>query len=144
MLAVNIDDDGFYIPGSEYEDLLHDGIPQPPNGFYRPKWVNDEWVEGMLNPPFHSAESQNPDWIGLLNEVRATPVFAKVYAASKLSLPVNVAYTLLLSTLTSHEPHINDLTFALHDLKANMLNLSASDIKFINQVLEKYHFPISV
>lgn len=76
--------------------------------------------------------------------MRATPVFAKVYAAAKDSLPVNMAMTLLLATLTSTSPHINDLAFALHDLKANMAGLDTEDIEFINQVLAKYHFPISI
>lgn len=142
MVSVNIDMNGFYIPGSEYEDKLGDGISQPPNGFWKPKWDGEQWVEGMeeLNDNYNYP----PDWTGLLDEVRGTPTFAKVYTSSKDSLPVNVAYTLLLATLTSNNPHINDLAFALYDLKANMLNLTSKDIEFINQVLAKYHFPLTL
>lgn len=155
MLAVEIDKFGFYIPGSdnpEYQGKETEAIiiTPLPQGLFAPrwvgnwdgdKWVGGEWVEGQTNPP---EENKTPDWVGLLEYVRATPVFAKVYAASKDSLPVNVAYTLLLATLTSTSPHINDLAFALHDLKANMVGLDTGDIEFINLVLAKYHFPISI
>lgn len=46
MLAIKIDRNGFYIPGSEYESELKDGIPQPPNGFWKPLWDGTNWVEG--------------------------------------------------------------------------------------------------
>lgn len=155
MLSVSIDKFGFYIPGSdnpeyegsETEEVIIAPVPQ---GLFAPrwvgnwdgdKWVGGEWVEGQTNP---QEEDKTPDWVGLLEYVRATPVFAKVYAASKNSLPINVAWTLLLATLTSTNPHINDLAFALYDLKANMSELDAKDIEFINQVLAKYHFPISI
>lgn len=45
-IAVNTDSLGFYIPGSEYEDLIGNGVPQPPNGFWKPKWDGEQWVEG--------------------------------------------------------------------------------------------------
>lgn len=157
MLAVSIDKFGFYIAGSdnpeyqgfETEEIITHNVPQ---GLFAPrwtgiwdgkKWVGGEWVEGHVDPG-KTALPLNPDWVGLLEEVRATPVFAKVYAASKDSLPVNVAWTLLLSTLMSNNPHINDLAFALHDLKANMPALDRGDIEFINQVLAKYYFPIAL
>lgn len=102
-----------------------------------------EWATLDLKDETPIATSlPEPNWVGLLNDLRATPVFGKVYVASKNNLSVNVAYTLLLSTLTATEPNINDLIFALHDLKANMPELETDDIEFINQVLAKYHFPI--
>lgn len=159
MWSVSIDDNGLYVPGSddpEYQGVESFHIVTTPiptdQTFWHPrwtgtwdgkKWVSGEWVEGHEKPDIDPPPSA-PDWVGLLSEVRGTPIFAKVYAASKLSLPIQSAYTLLLSTLTSTEPHINDLAFALQDLKANMLNLNADDIKFINQTLAKYHFPISI
>lgn len=155
MLSFKIDKFGFYVPGSdnpeyegsETEEVIITPVPQ---GLFAPrwvgtwdgeKWINGEWIEGETNP---QEEDKTPDWVGLLEEVRATPVFAKVYAVSKDSLPVNVAYTLLLATLTSSSPHINDLAFALQDLKANMSQLDGDDIEFINQVLAKYHLSVTL
>lgn len=122
-----------------------------------PEWKKLDWRDRTPTPP----PPPEPNWAGLLNDLRATPVFGKVYTASKNNLAINVAYTLLLSTLTATEPNINDLAFALKDLKANMqssttattVSLTASaylqqltteDLKFINGLLSKHYFPISI
>ena len=121
-----------------------------------PEWVKLDLSDRAPTPIPPPA----PDWAGLLNDLRATPVFGKVYTASKNNLAINVAYTLLLSTLTATEPNINDLAFALKDLKANMQPnitasnasltaniqqyLTAEDLNFINGLLSKHYFPVSV
>ena len=121
-----------------------------------PEWVKLDLSDRTPTPSPPPA----PNWVGLLNDLRATSVFGKVYTASKNNLAINVAYTLLLSTLTATEPNLNDLAFALKDLKANMQpNVTASsasltanmqqyltteDLKFINGLLTKHYFPISI
>lgn len=91
------------------------------------------------NPP-----TPPPNWNNLVNSVRSTPVFGKVYMASKTDTQINTAFTLLLSALTNSH-NMNDLIFALTDLKSAMgVMFVQTDIDFINQSLSSNHFPFTI
>lgn len=54
MLAVKIDDRGFYVPGSEFDyegEQTNEIIvsPIPSVGFWHPRWSNNNWVEGLTS-----------------------------------------------------------------------------------------------
>jgi hypothetical protein len=86
-----------------------------------------------------------PNWIKLTNSLRGTELFAKVYNEAKINPQVAVPFNLLVSTLNSVTPNLNDLTFSLREIKALMgEKLTQSDIEFVNQVLADNFFPFTI
>lgn len=84
----------------------------------------------------------DPDWIGLLGEVRGSELFGKIYTAAKDNSQISPAFNLLVSTLNSSNPNVQDLQFALQDIKTLMGDtLTIADIDLINQLLVRYNIP---
>lgn len=60
-----------------------------------------------------------PDWEGLINDLRGTEVFSRVYGAAASTIEANTAYTLLMDTLTKTH-NLTDLEFAIGALRQAM------------------------
>jgi hypothetical protein len=82
-----------------------------------------------------------PNWRNLLNQVRGSAIFGKIYEAAKKSTQVQAAYTLILDTLTAVEPSTQDLFFGLSELHSAMgSSLIADDLNTINSLLKTNSF----
>lgn len=103
-------------------------------------WLQNEWQ--LLTTQSPSAI----DWVGMLNSLRGSTIFGKIYQASTEDLRVNTAYTLLTSTLVSTH-NLEDFEWAIEELRTGMLNTSigdftSDDVNWINSQLESYGFTI--
>lgn len=88
---------------------------------------------------------QFPNWQGLTTALRGTELFAKTYAVAKDNSKVALPFNLLTSTLNSANPSLQDLEFALTDIKTEMgEGLTQNDLGFVNQVLADNYFPITL
>ena len=151
---------------------VHDGPDAPPDALYfdgekvafkpdRPGencfWSVPDRAWVCPEPP---AEIVVTDWDGLVNSLRGTAVFAKIYvaatqpetntiAALTKTLKANTGYTLLMDTLTKTH-NLQDLQFALGQLRAALGSIStvgdftADEIAWINERLVAHHFPIQL
>lgn len=87
----------------------------------------------------------DPNWTELVAEVRGGELFGKIYTAAKDNTQMAVPFNLLVSTLNSNNPNIQDLQFALQDIKALMEDmLTEEDVSKINQLLAKHNFPFRI
>jgi hypothetical protein len=73
-----IDDDGFYVEPvivSDNDELDGNLIETPiPEGFYRPKWDGEKWVEGLSQEEIEQLKQQNqpqPSEVELLKQENA-------------------------------------------------------------------------
>lgn len=98
--------------------------------------IKPEWIAPVSTPP---------DWQGLTRELRGSSLFAKVYAAAKTDLAVNVAYTLILATLNSVSPVEADLLFAVSEVVAAMGSLlSEEDLVQAEALFGEHGFAIAL
>lgn len=117
-------------------------------GVYPREIASDKWA--VFHPKKFSSirtlsvENQ-PNWDGLLSDLRGSTYFAKVYAAAERNTTIQAAYTTTLSTLNSRNPNLNDLSFSLSRTRATMGELlTSSDIADVNNILLKHNFPINI
>jgi len=125
------------------DDLEIAACPSPQH-----RWNGEAWE---LEP--------RPDWEGLMNDIRGTEVYAKVYtaandpeantiAALKKTIQANTAFTLLQDTFKSQ--NLQDLQFAITTLRALMADISTvgdfttEQLQWINQKLSDRGFPIQL
>lgn len=86
---------------------------------------------------------QSPNWQQFTAQLRGTELFAKTYTTSKENSKVAIPFNLLVATLNSANPSLQDLEFALTDIKTEMAdNFTASDLEFVNIALSDNFFPI--
>lgn len=78
--------------------------------------------------------------------IQGSPIFAKVFVASKTHQPVQASYALVMNAIDNREP--GDFTFAILDLVAEMdsagVAFSASEKDTINDWLDQagFHFTV--
>lgn len=107
---------------------------------YKKAW--NDYQKSLLPQPTNLI---TPNWQGLTHSLRGTPLFGKIYAASKSNWEVGTPFALLSATLNSSNPNLDDLRFALEDSKTTMGELlTSSDIEELNRVLANNHFPIAL
>lgn len=105
-----------------------------------PEW---ETLDLSDRPP-EPTPPQPPDWVGLERSFRGTPIFGRIYLASKSSLAINAIFTLLSNAITSTHS-LADLEFALLDLQASLIpGLSLEEVQFINSKLVENNFVIQL
>jgi hypothetical protein len=90
------------------------------------QWVKD-WNASKVAPV--------KDWVKLLDLVTGSKLFFKGYAASKVTLSANTAFTLLITAITNTKNE-STLVFALTDL-VTILKTSAKLEKFTEEELEE-------
>jgi len=108
-------------------DLYWDGEeiqekpPQPsPNHYWSDgdrAWIEPEPIDAIESP-------LEPDWNGLVNWLRGSLYFERVYGASKLTAGANTAATLLLMTINQSR-NLQDLAFVLPDLLGEIEAIAA-------------------
>jgi hypothetical protein len=85
-------------------------------------WNDDaqEWIEATsaIEP------TNEPDWVGLVDWLRGSLYFERVYGASKLTAGANTAATLLLMTINQSR-NLQDLAFVLPDLLGEIEAIAA-------------------
>lgn len=97
-------------------------------------WNGKEWQEESL-----------PNWDGILDDVRGSALFNKVYAASQTNPAIQSDYMLLTATLMSRSPAVADLQFALNQIKSKLgVMLTFANIQQINDLLKKYNFDFEI
>lgn len=137
-------------------------IPDQPSPAHR--WIAGEW---QLPSPL-------PDWRGLFNALRATPVYGRLYsaandaeantiAATRKALTANNSFTLLqdtmqtmalraeagLVTAATNAAALADLEFAIAQLRSTMAtteagDLSAEELAWINTQLSSNGFGLQL
>lgn len=86
-----------------------------------------------------------PNWREIFNGLRGTALFSKTYLAAKAKASIQTPLMLLISVLTAPNPNLEDVQFALTDLKAELgESLTAKDIIAVNELLAKNHCPITL
>lgn len=126
QIEINHGGDWFDVPFANEEDPLTKELREWEKNNYR------------LTP-------SDPNWTELLNEVRGGELFGKIYTAAKDNSQMAVPFNLLVSTLNSNNPNVQDLQFALRDIKSLMGEaLNQEDVDRINQLLVKHDFPFQI
>ena len=128
----------YYDPGSSSVKLKPD---QPSDRHY---WDPNlrEWVE------LQSVDTTGPRWEGLLSTLRGSPLWAKVFTASKANLDCNSSFTVLYGTLSS-DRNIDTLEWAIGAMRASMVaasigDFTADEIAEINTMLSSNRFPFQI
>ena len=81
----------------------------------------------------------------IADALRNSSIFLKAFMASSESLPVNTAFTLLLSAINFQ--NINDLRFAFNALRIALVPVSigdftTEDLSLVESLLLTHHFPL--
>ena len=86
-----------------------------------------------------------PDWQALATRFRGSPLFAKVWDAAIADAGVNRALTLMLTTINSANPDLNDLEFALMStIEAMGTRLTPADLAQVQSALDECGFQFKV
>lgn len=153
-MAVKIDSDGYYVPGSDLVGYIgeqtNEIITAPvPGGLWKPYWDGLSWKEG-LTPEEIALTIGLPteNWDKLVVLMRESQPFFKLFSVAQefneRGVRTNAIFTLLMSTLTSTN-NLNDLNFCLSSLPHLMLGIyTAQDIDFINKALAETGFKLYV
>lgn len=104
------------------------------------KTIIDRIVEAHIIKEEKPAE----DWAQLEQDIRATPLFYRLYATSKDHPELGTIYTLIQDTVTSTH-NANDLAFALADLQRTIVPaLSVYELTNFNEMLGRNNIPLQI
>lgn len=102
------------------------------------------WVD-KFEPPTEPESPLGKDWDKLSKTLTGSAIFAKAYAASKITLSCNSAFTLLMTTITTTNNE-ETLKFALSELLASMKSstkvdeYTSEDLELIEEILDDAGF----
>lgn len=120
-------------------------IPQSPDNRDYQEYL--EWVNGGNVAEDPDPLPSIPNWKQLENSLRNTPLWAKVFQASTLSLKAQSAYNLLYGSLTTTH-NLDDFRFSITFLRASMSEIveigdfTTEEISTINALLFNSNFDI--
>ncbi len=137
-----------------YNDEIHQHIPSAAVAISDSEWQelvthHAQWIFDVERQQLIQIDSTHEsfiepirDWQALVNRLRGSVIFGKVYESAKVDSYLNTAFTFLITTLFSSSPDFNDFVFAIHDVVQTMAaRFTSEDLQFVNQALFDCGFP---
>lgn len=127
------------------ENLYYDGSSiqlKPPKISANSYWSTQDmqWLEYEYTGDSGNSSIQQANYIGLMDSLRNTAVFAKAYDAGSKTIKANAAFSLLMTALTASR-NLNDLRFSLAQLRdamqsqASLSDFTDDELSFIKKAL---------